>query len=133
MIIIDFGVTSFSWKAGIMFGDAKQCELKTLRLGLVTFTFMSNNAQNMLVSAMSGLSRDKDWLVNNAPSVRHAKRRAIAQARAADSFSYKAQCEDYSDKIFKLDEKVSRLTSQNNHLKQAIKIVSGGEAKGLEG
>jgi len=133
MIIIDFGVTNFSWKADIIFGDTKQYELKTLRVGLITLTFMPNSAQNILVSAMSSLTRDRDWLINNAPSVRHAKRKAIAKARAADAFSFEALYEE-SEKIrFERDQMIAILNSENKNLRNTIKIITDGEDKGLEG
>lgn len=120
MFMIHFGLTDVSIRKGQLYGDLP-CEVVLLRLLFVSVAWVRGPYGAQLIHhAVIGLSRDKDWLIKNAPAIRRARRKAEAKGRAQGRSEweddYNRVLADYRQMFTRCD----KLEAENSSLRSSI-------------
>lgn len=120
MFIIYFGLTGVSIRRGQLYGDLP-CEVVLLRLLFVSVAWVrSPYGAQLIHHAVTGLSRDKGWLIKNAPAIRRARRKAEAKGRAQG----RSEWEDDYNRVLadyrQMFTRCGKLEKENSSLRSSI-------------
>lgn len=95
MIMIYPGLYGISYKKSCFYGRYKQYPLYSVRFLFVHVVWVSQATNLLMLKAMEGLIQDPDWLTENTPSVRLARKKALAKAKAAAEKEYRGDIDHY--------------------------------------
>lgn len=100
-----------------------QTRLFLVDLGLIRLGFWHGDIRWALIETVKNLAKDKQWLIDNAPSVRVAKRRAYAKGKAAAISDVGAEVEYWKEAAHKNWVALEKEQNENFDLRNAIRAL----------
>lgn len=130
MIIVSFGIYGIRFRRARLFGDSEY-PLLSIRFLLISLVIIKGYPAGLFREAILGLSEDSEWLIENARSVRFARRKAMAKVRAQMEAEYRMRIERAWEEASSESDKKSDLQNEVYALRRVIKgLQQEGSANG---
>ncbi len=128
MIIIQGVLCGIGIKRGRLYGDSPH-DLVTIKFLLVHIVWICSQGAMLIRQAVTGLMQDPEWLVDNAPSVRLARRKARDYYRREHE-KYMNDCEKRGvNERYELRSKIRDLENENTSLRNSLVALARGNEK----
>lgn len=115
MILFEWEFNKPSVKNEILFGKHVEFPIKTIRLGIAIITYMPDSTNRFVKEALRGLSRDRDWLIENDREMDRKQKEIWEELDKRHQESHRSD-----------HRKMDEMRKTISDLKRAIEIVKEG-------